>query len=208
MARKERKYHYIYKITCLKNNRYYIGMHSTDNLNDGYFGGGKRIKNSVKKHGKDAHRKEILEFFENRELLIEAERKIVNYDLLQDPLCMNLSLGGNVVILYGERNGFFGKKRTDEHSRKMEEGFRKKMDDVEYVKRISKRISEVNRLGNTFRAKKHTEEVKSRIGIKNSESQKGFKNSQYGTRWITNGIVNKKIKGADSIPEGWKFGRV
>jgi len=208
MSRKERKYHYIYKITCLKNNRYYIGMHSTDNLNDGYFGGGKRIKNSVKKHGKDAHRKEILEFFENRELLIEAERKIVNYDLLQDPLCMNLSLGGNVVILYGERNGFFGKKRTDEHSRKMEEGFRKKMDDVEYVKRISKRISEVNRLGNTFRGKKHTEEVKSRIGIKNSESQKGFKNSQYGTRWITNGIVNKKIKGADSIPEGWKFGRV
>ena len=71
MSRKGRKYHYIYKITCLKNNRYYIGMHSTDNLEDGYMGGGKRIKNSVKKHGKDAHRKEILEFFESRDLLSE-----------------------------------------------------------------------------------------------------------------------------------------
>lgn len=33
-----RKYHFIYKITRLDNNRYYIGMHSTDNLDDGYFG--------------------------------------------------------------------------------------------------------------------------------------------------------------------------
>ena len=94
MARKERKYHYIYKITCLKNNRYYIGMHSTDNLEDGYFGGGKRIKNSVKKHGKDAHRKEILEFFENRESLRQREIQIINEDLLNDPLCMNLQPGG------------------------------------------------------------------------------------------------------------------
>lgn len=31
-----RKYHYIYKTTCLITNRYYIGMHSTDNLEDGY----------------------------------------------------------------------------------------------------------------------------------------------------------------------------
>lgn len=41
MARKEHKYHYIYKITCIKTKRYYIVMHSTDKLNDGYMGGGK-----------------------------------------------------------------------------------------------------------------------------------------------------------------------
>ena len=94
MGRKERKYHYIYKITCIKNNRYYIGMHSTDNLEDGYFGGGKRIKNSVKKHGKDYHKKEILEFLESRDLLKIREREIVNEDLLVDTMCMNLALGG------------------------------------------------------------------------------------------------------------------
>jgi hypothetical protein len=35
----------------------------------------------------------------------------------------------------------------------------------------------------------------------------GEKNSQFGTRWITNGIENKKIKKDSIIPDGWKLGR-
>ena len=70
-------------------------MHSTDDMEDGYMGGGKRIKNSVSKHGKDAHRKEILGFFENREDLINGEIRIVNEELINDPMCMNLMKGGN-----------------------------------------------------------------------------------------------------------------
>lgn len=34
----------------------------------------------------------------------------------------------------------------------------------------------------------------------------GNKNSQYGTMWITDGIVNKKIKKTNNIPESWKKG--
>lgn len=33
-------------------------------------------------------------------------------------------------------------------------------------------------------------------------------NSQYGTRWITDGKVNKKICQSDELPEGFRFGRV
>lgn len=39
-------------------------------------------------------------------------------------------------------------------------------------------------------------------------AQKGNKNSQYGTCWITNGVINKKHKVIDNIPEGWYKGRV
>lgn len=31
--------------------------------------------------------------------------------------------------------------------------------------------------------------------------------SIYGTMWITNGIINKKMKKNDSIPDGWHKGR-
>jgi hypothetical protein len=38
--------------------------------------------------------------------------------------------------------------------------------------------------------------------------QQGHKNSQYGTRWITNGVRNTKIGKSESIPPGFKLGRV
>ena len=51
-------------------------------------------------------------------------------------------------------------------------------------------------------------EVKKKIGLKNSLHQKGKGNSQYGTIWITNGIINIKLKNTESIPEGFYKGRV
>ena len=66
MARKEKTYHFIYKTTNLLNGKYYIGMHSTFNLEDGYMGSGKRLKRSLNKYGKENHKVEILEFVDNR----------------------------------------------------------------------------------------------------------------------------------------------
>ena len=48
-----RKYHYIYKTTCIINDKFYIGMHSTDNMEDGYIGSGKRLWHSINYHGKE-----------------------------------------------------------------------------------------------------------------------------------------------------------
>lgn len=41
----------------------------------------------------------------------------------------------------------------------------------------------------------------------NIEHQKGEKNSQYGTMWITNGEENRKIPNSEDIPEGFWAGR-
>lgn len=41
----------------------------------------------------------------------------------------------------------------------------------------------------------------------NGTFQKGERNSQYGTCWITNEKANKKIHKGDLIPNGWRLGR-
>ncbi len=211
MARKEKKYHYIYKTTNLKNGKYYIGMHSTDNLEDGYMGSGKRLRRSLKKYGKENFKFEILEFLPNRVSLKEREKELVNEKLIQDSLSMNLKLGGEGGFVNEEhRIKFLNKAVTMFISNKDKIVERKKWlweNNDEWRNNFSKKLSD-SKIGNlSWTGLQHTEETKKKIGETNSIKQKGESNSQFGTCWITNGKENKKIKKDEIIPDGWKLGR-
>lgn len=91
-----RKYHYIYKTVRILDGAYYIGLHSTDRLDDGYIGSGTRLWNSIHKHGREAHQKQILEFLPTRQSIKLREAEIVNTELLNDPMCMNINIGGTI----------------------------------------------------------------------------------------------------------------
>ena len=205
MPRKQKKYHYIYKTTNLINGKYYIGMHSTDNLQDGYIGSGKRLWYSINKYGKENFKCEILEILPNRKILKEREKKLVNEERLKDEMCMNLQIGGG------------GGLTTDEHKRKFHAAggravrlmfhkihHEKMKNDMEYREKVLSKIR-----GNlTWLGRKHKDESKQKIGLANSIRQKGKNNSQFNTCWITNGVENKKIKKEEIIPDGWKLGRI
>jgi len=78
--------HFIYK-TIHKNGKYYIGRHSTANINDDYIGSGKwvsQIKN------KENLSREILEYAESFQRLIELEDTYLD-EHFGKPNCMNLS---------------------------------------------------------------------------------------------------------------------
>ena len=92
------KYNYLYKIVNKKNNKYYIGIHSTSNLLDGYSGSGKTLQNSIRKHGSKIFEKIILNYYNNREELINAEKDAVTIKEVSDPNCYNLTIGGNAQI--------------------------------------------------------------------------------------------------------------
>lgn len=92
--RRQKKYHYIYRTTCQITGKFYVGMHSTDNLEDGYLGSGKILGYSRKKHGDENHKKDIIEMCPTREALKLREKEIVNEQLLADPLNINLKYGG------------------------------------------------------------------------------------------------------------------
>jgi group I intron endonuclease len=172
----KRKYHIIYKTTCLLNGRYYIGMHSTDDLDDGYMGSGLFISSSVKKHGPENHRLEILESFPTRAELREREKILVTEELLRDPLCMNLALGGSASkgnvnykhspearakISAAQRGkpkpriskALKGRKMSEEWRRKLSEAAKRRNKNPEYIKRISE----------TLKGRKHSEERKAAI---------------------------------------------
>lgn len=211
MARKEKQYHFLYKTTNLLNGKYYYGMHSTDDLNDGYYGSGRRLRRSLNKYGKENHKVEILEFLSDRKSLTNREKEIVNLNEIAKENCMNIMIGGKGGFISEEQqrhrsicggNAFAEKLKTNPEFRE------------NHRKIVSNNMKQNNNLGkikhNTFTNKKHSEETKRKIGEKNKINSSGEKNSRYGTCWIIKDDVNKSIKIIDLeyyINLGWKRGR-
>jgi group I intron endonuclease len=167
MPRKQYTYHYIYKTTNLINMQYYIGMHSTFNIEDGYLGSGKKINYSIRKYGIENFKREILEFHLTREELIIAEIKIVNSDLIKDPLCMNLRTGGTCAPASN-----FGSKRSEETKLKMSlwertDEYRKKLSKASKGKKKS--TSHRENIARVQTGRKTSEETK----LKMSKSAEG-----------------------------------
>lgn len=214
MPRKQKKYHVIYKTTCKVNNKYYVGMHSTDDLNDGYIGSGKYLWNSIRKHGKENFEVEFLEFFENRKDLINHEIELVNEDLIKDPLCMNLKPGGRGGFVNEEHQRKFSLAgaSTPGRTEKSNNTKRLRLQDPIYRKKYCDKLKArpKDKTGTGFQGLKHTDETKDKMSIKASQ-RIGSKNSQFGTCWITSSNTNKKIKKEELIlyiQQGWIKGRV
>lgn len=207
----KRKYHFIYKTTCSFTCRYYIGMHSTDNLEDGYLGSGTRLSHSIRKYGPENHTREILEFCSSREELIKREEEIVNLNEIAKQECMNIKPGGSGGWANKEHQikcSQSGLNKINELRKDKDSEFYKKWTNTLSEKKIQnhkdgkiKNISDFY----SWKGKHHTEETKRKMSKKD---RSGKLNSQYGTMWITNGKKNKKIKKEEKIPEGWTKGRI
>ena len=89
-----KKYNYFYKVTNLINGHFYYGIHSTNNIDDGYMGSGHRLHRAFNKYGINNFIKEILKYFDTREEALDYEEYIVNETLVKDNNCYNEILGG------------------------------------------------------------------------------------------------------------------
>lgn len=84
----------LYKITNKLNGYIYIGVHETDNLNDGYMGSGKKLLYAIKKHGIENFQKEILEYLSSVEQMYNREKEVVTSEFVARHDTYNLMEGG------------------------------------------------------------------------------------------------------------------
>lgn len=137
-GRIEKKHNYFYKITNLINGKYYYGIHSTDNIDDGYMGGGTLLKSAQKKHGKENFIKEIIQDYPTRKEASDHEYSIVNYNLVNLSECYNLRPGGDNNYVYDDAH----RKRRSEKN-------------IEVMQRLELR----ERISNTLKGRKVPKDV-------------------------------------------------
>lgn len=211
-------FYYFYKITNLINNKYYYGVHSTNNLNDGYLGSGVAIKRACKKYGKKNFSKEILYYFNNKEEMYSFEKEFVNEKLIQDPMCYNMTIGGNDSEVYQYRNKLINReglrqKIINYWNTGDIESKRKKQSEMiknflkncpaEKIKQIRENISKGltkywNDENSDIKRKKHSELIKQQY-IDHPERRKkigqSLKNSKKYKQWVEKMKQSEKNKG-------------
>ena len=108
-------YGYIYKTTCLVNNKIYIGQKKSNSFKETYFGSGINITKALKRYEKINFKVELLEWCENQSQLDKREVYYINQFNSQDP-----SIGYNLTN-GGQSRFFTGQKHSEESKQKMSE---------------------------------------------------------------------------------------
>lgn len=86
--------HYTYLITNTLNGKIYIGVHSTNDINDGYMGSSIPLNNDMQKFGKEYFTKQILNYFPTRDEAIDEEGRLVDDNFVKRQDTYNINLGG------------------------------------------------------------------------------------------------------------------
>jgi group I intron endonuclease len=216
-------HYYLYKITNLVNDKYYIGVHKTKNLNDGYMGSGKIIRQAIQKYGVDNFKKEILEFFNDSESMLKKEKEIITEDFLSQEKVYNLRKGGDGGFDFITKNKL---NLTPESLRKRAEAIKlsHKLKPREYSgkkhseetkQHLSEKRKKFFENGGEhpkgMLGKKHKEETKKHVSAVLKEKgsmigKKGLDHPAGGTKWYNDGI--KHLRANEHPGEGWIEGRI
>jgi hypothetical protein len=147
------EFHLAYKTTRF-DGKFYIGIHSTDIIEDGYLGSGVKLWKSINYHGREKHNRIVLEVFKTRKDAVAYEKEIVTWDLIRnDPLCLNLIPGGAYLTrkpdhAEGKKNrskalkAFYNSARSEPARKKIREANKNKIISDEHKKILSKTLTQ------------------------------------------------------------------
>ena len=116
-------YHFTYQTKNLINGKTYVGVHSTDDLADGYIGSGKVLKQAIKKYGKSNFVCTPLSFFDTRKEAYEEEKYIVDKNWVNESSNYNQCVGGEGGVKYiapsGPDHHMYGKSLSADTIKKI-----------------------------------------------------------------------------------------
>jgi hypothetical protein len=208
-------FYYLYEIKNNLNGKIYVGVHKTKDMNDGYMGSGKVIRNAILKHGITNFTKVILETFENAKDMYAKEKEVVNDEFLTRNDVYNLRRGGTGGFDYINSQGLAPHRGWTNTAR---EKAKVALSDVDWHQVHTLRFKKVDdntRRNWSSKARETALSINSlkkrRETFKKNEHQQGEKNSQYGTLWVYHELIGaKKINKVllpEMIEQGWRKGR-
>lgn len=209
------KHYLIYKTTCRTNGKIYVGMHETENIDDGYLGSGVLISRAIEKYGRESFDREILHECDSREEMVQKEIELVDEEFVLREDTYNCTIGGY--------DGGFWYIRKHKLNNKVDQwklgqaALAELMLSEEYYENHCKKIScgvkkYLENNDHQWSGRSHSEETKRKIGAANSKHQSGSGNSQFGTCWIKNEQEQKNIRIPKDelnhwLSQGWQQGR-
>jgi GIY-YIG catalytic domain len=84
----------LYKTTNKVNGKFYIGVHQTNDINDGYIGSGTLLKAAIVKYGIENFHREVLQIFKSKKDAYQKEKELVTEELVKSKDCYNVKEGG------------------------------------------------------------------------------------------------------------------
>jgi hypothetical protein len=196
--------HYlIYKITNRLNNKIYVGKHQTKNENDDYLGSGLLIERAIKKYGKEHFTKEIICRLNTQKEMNEMETKIVDEDFVAREDTYNLKIGGQGGFEYIIKNKLNLTEKLFEVCRENAKAIKERhTTDPEFRKFHSNAIK-LGMSHHPMLGERKSDETKLKMSKAKKGRYEGKNNPAFGSIWINNGLVAKKIKKSEKIPDGY-----
>jgi group I intron endonuclease len=221
-------FYYLYKVTNKINNKIYIGVHKTQNMDDGYMGSGKALLLAFRHYGKENFEKTIISEYNTEEEMFAAEADIVTEEFVLRKDTYNIKLGGcggwshvnsNISDEIIEKRAAGLRRHYEEAGTENRSGannpFFGKTHNEQTKKQISEQKKEFYANGGAhpkgYLGKQHTEETKKQISerLKTTSSligKTGDLHPSSNTKWFNNGVDH--IRSKESPGVGWVEGRI